>query len=129
MLNSKHECWIVDLNFGGDITLYRRGRQVVFVKLDSPGHAGPALSLPGTFVNKKYIYPKHAFPPPQTPLFAPKHRFSPQTPLFIHQTPLWPKYGRSMQISVVWKVGLATFENVWKVGLATCFWLYILTYR
>ena len=37
MLNSKHECWIVNLNFGGDITPYRRGRQVVFVKPDSPG--------------------------------------------------------------------------------------------
>ena len=111
MLNSKLECWIVNLNFGGDITLYRRGRQVVFVKLDSPGHAGPALSLPGTFVNKKYIYPKHAFPPPpntafrpQTPLFAPNTAFHPpNTPL----AEVWPKYANISRMKS-WP------SNVWK---------------
>ena len=65
---------------------HRRGHQVVFVKRDSPGHAGPALSLPGTFVEKKYI-PNTPLRP-QTPLFATKHSFSPQTPLLIHQTQL-----------------------------------------
>ena len=71
---------------------HSRGKRVVFVKRDSPGHAGPALSLPGTFVEKIYVYPKHLFTPPntgfhhQTPLFAPNTPFQPSNTCFT----LWP---------------------------------------
>ena len=64
---------------------HRRGHLVVFVKRDSPGHAGPALFFPGTFVEKN-IYPKYPFTLPNT-------AFRHETPLFTPNTPFNPPMG------------------------------------